>query len=86
MILDGLRGRVRELRAGDDPQSRSARALSAAAEPEPAVVGCWVSPGWSAALTVDGHEDWLDVAIPDGGSGVGRLRRCGAAASAAAGW
>lgn len=39
----------------------------AAAQPQPAVVGCWVSPGWSMALTVDGHEDWLDVAIPDGG-------------------
>lgn len=22
------------------------------------VVGCWVSPGWSSALTVDGHPDW----------------------------
>ncbi|HEY2764327.1 MAG TPA: helix-turn-helix domain-containing protein [Pseudonocardiaceae bacterium] len=39
----------------------------AAAQPERAVVGCWVSPGWSAALTVEGHEDWPDVPISDGG-------------------
>lgn len=24
----------------------------------PAVVGCWVSPGWDAGLSVDGHPDW----------------------------
>jgi hypothetical protein len=27
-------------------------------QPEPAVVGCWVSPNWSTGLTVQGHEDW----------------------------
>ena len=26
--------------------------------PEPALVGCWVSPGWSEELRVDGHPDW----------------------------
>jgi hypothetical protein len=49
------------------PLVRALAQQDAAAGAEPAVVGCWVSPGWSAALTVDGHEDWLDVAIPDGG-------------------
>ena len=28
------------------------------AAPEPAVVGCWVSPGWQAGLAVEGHPDW----------------------------
>lgn len=49
------------------PLVRTLAQQDAAAQPQPAVVGCWVSPGWSAALTVDGHEDWLDVATPDGG-------------------
>jgi hypothetical protein len=30
----------------------------AADEHEPAVIGCWVSPNWSAGLTVQGHEEW----------------------------
>jgi len=42
-------------------------AEDAAAAPEPAVVGCWVSPGWSAHLTVDGPEEWADVPIPEEG-------------------
>lgn len=36
-----------------------------AAVPESAVVGCWVSPGWRRHLTIDGHEDWPDVTVPD---------------------
>ena len=40
---------------------------AAATQQEPAVVGCWVSPGWSTALIIDKHEDWPDVAIRDGG-------------------
>lgn len=39
----------------------------AAAAPEPAVVGCWVSPGWNLGLTVDGHDDWPDVSAATGG-------------------
>lgn len=39
----------------------------AATRAEPAVVGCWVSPGWSATLAVDGHEDWPDATTRDGG-------------------
>lgn len=32
--------------------------------PEPAVVGCWVSPGWSEGLTAP--TDWPDTDVPDG--------------------
>jgi len=39
------------------PLVRSLAQQDAAAQPQPAVVGCWVSPGWSTALTVDGHEN-----------------------------
>ena len=37
---------------------------------EPGLAGCWVSPGWSTGLTVDGHTEWPDIAdLPatDGG-------------------
>ena len=46
---------------------RMLAAEEAAAAPEPAVVGCWVSPGWSAHLTVDGPEQWADVPPPEDG-------------------
>jgi hypothetical protein len=36
----------------------------AATRAESEVVGCWVSPGWSAGLTVNGHPDWQDVNDP----------------------
>jgi hypothetical protein len=36
----------------------------AGAAPEPALVGCWVSPGWRVGLAVEGHPDW-----PDGDGG-----------------
>jgi hypothetical protein len=26
----------------------------------PDIIGCWVSSGWSAGLTVDGHPEWRD--------------------------
>jgi hypothetical protein len=35
-------------------QERPAPPLHAA----PALVGCWVSPGWSRGLSVEGHPDW----------------------------
>src|SRR6266487_410030 len=38
------------------------------AAPEPAVVGCWVSPGWRAGLTVEGHPDWPDEEGADSGA------------------
>jgi hypothetical protein len=37
---------------------RAIATRGAVAAPEPAVVGCWVSPGWRAGLTVEGHSDW----------------------------
>ena len=46
---------------------RMLAAEDAAAAPEPAVVGCWVSPGWSAHLSVDGSEEWADVPMPEEG-------------------
>lgn len=36
---------------------------------DPGVVGCWVSPGWSHGLSVDGHEEWRDVENPGDGPG-----------------
>lgn len=27
-------------------------------EPCGALIGCWVSPGWSRGLSIDGHSDW----------------------------
>lgn len=41
----------------------------AARGPEPPVVGCWVSPGWSEGL--DAPADWPDANVPDGiGHGI----------------
>jgi hypothetical protein len=48
-------------------------AQEASAEPAstPALVGCWVSPGWSAGLIVEPCEEWEDVDLgPDGPQGV----------------
>lgn len=42
------------------PIVRALARETAAAETEPAVVGSWVSHGWSAGLTVDGHPEWPD--------------------------
>ena len=53
------------------PLVRKLAAEQAAAAPEPQVVGCWVSPGWSQNLTVDGHPDWPDLPVgEDGPAGV----------------
>ena len=46
---------------------RMLAAEEAAAAPEPAVLGCWVSPGWSAHLSVDGPAEWADVPPPEDG-------------------
>lgn len=42
------------------PIVRSLARDAAAAETEPAVTGSWVSHGWSAGLTIDGHPEWWD--------------------------
>lgn len=34
---------------------RAAAAVAQADAPEPAVVGCWISPTWGTGLTVTGH-------------------------------
>ncbi|MGH8906023.1 MAG: hypothetical protein ACRD0K_05825 [Egibacteraceae bacterium] len=75
---DELRCRVRELRAAGRSPKRIARALGvrpAAVSPlvrliaqEPALVGCWVSPGWSRGLSVDGHDEWPDTDQPNDGT------------------
>ncbi len=78
---DDLLGRVRELRAAGQAPKQIARTLglrpaavtplvravaAEATEPDGTVLGCWVSPGWSANLIVEGH-DWPDVPASDGG-------------------
>ncbi|HEX3590253.1 MAG TPA: helix-turn-helix domain-containing protein [Pseudonocardiaceae bacterium] len=37
---------------------RSAAILARAQTPEPALVGCWISPTWSTGLIFDSHPDW----------------------------
>lgn len=75
-----LTEQVRTLRAAGNTPKEIARALGArpaevaaivrdlaagSAAGEPAVVGTWISHGWSAGLTVDGDHDWPDVARAD---------------------
>lgn len=44
------------------PLVRSIRREQRAPMDQPAVVGCWVSRGWSAGLDVDADRDWPDRA------------------------
>jgi hypothetical protein len=37
---------------------RAAAALANAQAPEPALVGCWISPTWSTGLSVGEYPDW----------------------------
>lgn len=37
---------------------RASAQETAATAPEPAVVGCWVSCGWSVGLSWKGHDEW----------------------------
>ncbi|MGH8932044.1 MAG: helix-turn-helix domain-containing protein [Egibacteraceae bacterium] len=53
------------------PLVRAIAQQAAAAQPEPELVGCWVSPGWSTGQPIDGHEEWPDSRQPD--SGIGGL-------------
>lgn len=39
---------------------RQAARQEATARPEPAVAGCWVSPGWSVGLSVPAERGWPD--------------------------
>jgi hypothetical protein len=45
---------VRDVAAADHPGAAERR-----------LAGCWVSPGWSQGLTVEGHPEWRDVDIAD---------------------
>ncbi len=57
------------------PLVRLIAAERTAAETERELVGCWVSPGWRAGLTVSGHREWPDgeTAYPETGGLVGVL-------------
>ena len=46
------------------PLVRAIAAEDHASAPERELIQCWVSPGWSQGLTVDGHRDWPDVDTP----------------------
>jgi hypothetical protein len=71
------------------PLVRAIAAEDHASAPERETIQCWVSPGWSQGLTIDGHRDWPDVDTPDpGASGLvsvlvtrqaryGKVRVCG---------
>jgi hypothetical protein len=71
--------------AAVSPLVRTVAEERVAAAPEPALVGCWVSPGWSNGLTVQASADWpVNVAGHPDGSGlagvlVGRRHRYGRA-------
>jgi hypothetical protein len=49
----------------------AAEAEAAAAGEGRPVVGCWINPGWSAGLKVDGHPEWpTGAAAMDGALGL----------------
>src|SRR5881397_2342346 len=50
------------------PLVRTIAAADQAGAGERKLVGCWVSPGWSQGLTVDGHPEWPDVDAADAGA------------------
>jgi len=71
------------------PLVRTITAEEQANTPQRQIVGCWVSPGWSAGLTVHGHPDWPGLDAAESGTsglasllvareqGPGRVRVCG---------
>lgn len=51
--------------------SRLVRAAAAqAGQSEARVAGCWISPNWSARLTVDGRPDWPSADADTGSEGL----------------
>src|SRR4029453_17779291 len=50
------------------PLVRAIAAADQAGAGEHTLVGCWVSPGWSQGLTVQGHPEWPDVDAADPGA------------------
>jgi len=86
MDSEELLGRVRALRAKGCSPKQIARALglppatvaplvrtvaaTARANASEREIECWVSPGWSDGLTVEGHPEWPDVDAADAVSGL----------------
>jgi hypothetical protein len=50
------------------PLVRAIAAADQADAGEAKLVGCWVSPGWSQGLTVQGHPEWPEVDAADSGA------------------
>jgi hypothetical protein len=50
------------------PLVRAIAAADQAGAGERKLVGCWVSPGWSQRLTVQGHPEWPEVDAADPGA------------------
>jgi hypothetical protein len=50
------------------PLVRAVARDPAASAPQPALTGCWVSPGWSVGLTVDERRGWPDRPAAGGGT------------------
>jgi hypothetical protein len=50
------------------PLVRAIAAADQAGATERKLVGCWVSPGWSQGLTVQGHPEWPEVDAADSGA------------------
>jgi hypothetical protein len=50
------------------PLVRAIAAADQAGAGEGKLVGCWVSPGWSQGLTVQGHPEWPEVDAADSGA------------------
>jgi hypothetical protein len=64
-------------RAAVEPFIHALAQARAASDPnEPALFGCWVSPGWSHGLAWEGHPDWRD---DNGGEADGVPRLVGIA-------
>ncbi len=47
---------------------RAAAILAEAEAPEPALVGCWINPGWSTGLTIGDHPGWPLDEDPEAGT------------------
>jgi len=47
------------------PLVRTIAAEEHAGAAEPKLAGCWVSPGWSQGLIVQGHPEWPDLEVAD---------------------
>ena len=64
--------RILEIRPAEASQLvRAAAALAQDAAPEPALAGCWISPGWSTGLDIGDHPGWpVDDDPAEGSQGL----------------